>query len=1279
MNTLKTTLELLRKLFLVIPGYYSLVILGLPVIFQLFSGSALNHKNQKPSFTLDVQIVGGESTVCLGDSITLDALVSNGTGPFEFQWYDNADFSGQPIGSGQSLNIAPVKPTTYSVRVTSSDDTGSASTKIDVVSAPTIKVIKVECRPGPGPSTYRVYLRTVSDTIMVFPQRDYTISREGPFSYWVEGIPSDSAVTIRAVFLSSGCSSEISLTYQCMGCPPNIPDMGIDVTASADTICAGEKVTLMATGNSSVPPYNYEWFDNPGYLGAPISTDASFSVFPTANTTYYAISRSVCDYAVDSVSVFVNPVPDIEIISRVCDPANNTYCVTFRTNGDSVSVDQGFDIMETADSFAVCNIPIGTPVNIKAVFVQTGCEASVTVALNECMVDCPFDLSADIIMDTMICIGGSAIMEANITGGKAPYTIEWFDEPGFSGTPFSSDPVVTVSPTEDQTYYLKVTNSCDNTMAFDSALVTVGMVPEIMVLDTFCEFDKQTYCVRVQTNGDMVMTLPRPYRENFIELTPDENYAIFEICGIPSDSMVSIASVFLRTGCLSKVYVTKSCPVSPPCPTAVSITSDKTEVCADGADCATLFANATGDNPPFTYKWFDNAQFIGPPIGMGPSIQVCPTQPTIYYVVANNESEDCPEPVVDSIQISTLPIPNITVIGSECEEGNTTYCTAIITDGELNRITPNVGSIENQGNGVYIICGVPIGTSIEVEVIHPDSDCTNSIVIDLNECPSCLLNVAISSTANELCAGDCATLSAIVTGSNPPFMIQWFDNPQFQGNPLGTGNQLEVCPLVSTTYFALVDDTSTPECNNEPVFDSFTIRVNEKPVIIIDSIACLSGQQNQVDIIFTTNADSIVVSSGSLSPPNGQTYTLTAALGQTVEIKGFFNGNNCDTTVVINTSEDCQCLNSDLSVTINGTLPENLCLSEDRPSFVLDLAAIPTGGTAPYQVKWFRNASGSGTSFSDLLTVSETVSDSITYLVVVTDANGCPAETTFKVPAKKAPVISDLQLICGADSTLYEVTGNTTGASITVNAGQASDVDAGGNFTVSNIPTTIALEVTAFSSDLECTNTETINPRELCCFPKEDKVVVRANRYCIIRGDTTQLFVENCPDCKYSWSPSGSLTTPADIFNPIANPTSTTTYTVAVTDQFGCPITQHDIEIVVTGCGPENIFLPNAFSPNGDNVNDKLVLQLFNVNKVNLLLYSRVGQEITNFNWTLPVGAAPDRGEDGQKPIKLEVWDGKVRGREQSPSVYGYYLEATCINAGTPIIYKSKGNVTLLK
>lgn len=124
-------------------------------------------------------------------------------------------------------------------------------------------------------------------------------------------------------------------------------------------------------------------------------------------------------------------------------------------------------------------------------------------------------------------------------------------------------------------------------------------------------------------------------------------------------------------------------------------------------------------------------------------------------------------------------------------------------------------------------------------------------------------------------------------------------------------------------------------------------------------------------------------------------------------------------------------------------------------------------------------------------------------------------------------------------------------------------------------------------------------------------------------------------------------------------PTDTTIYTVTVTDENGCTDTAEiTINVRKPKCDETDVYLPNAFSPNGDGVNDILYVRSNFIESMQLIIYNRWHQEV--FRTTdQSIG-----------------WDGTFGGEILTPDAYAYFLDVVCINA---VEYTSKGNVSILR
>ena len=155
--------------------------------------------------------------------------------------------------------------------------------------------------------------------------------------------------------------------------------------------------------------------------------------------------------------------------------------------------------------------------------------------------------------------------------------------------------------------------------------------------------------------------------------------------------------------------------------------------------------------------------------------------------------------------------------------------------------------------------------------------------------------------------------------------------------------------------------------------------------------------------------------------------------------------------------------------------------------------------------------------------------------------------------------------------------------------------------------------------------------------------------------------ITNGPISKWEWTPNRNLDC-NDCAEPVATVKTNTSYTVKVTSAYGCSAT--DTIAIKAFCVNTQVYIPNAFTPDGDGLNDKLIVRGSGIQTVKYFrIFNRWGElvfERSNF--------APNDPSFG--------WDGKVRGNNVKPDVYVFTAEVIC-DDGSPYVYK--GNVSLIK
>ena len=136
----------------------------------------------------------------------------------------------------------------------------------------------------------------------------------------------------------------------------------------------------------------------------------------------------------------------------------------------------------------------------------------------------------------------------------------------------------------------------------------------------------------------------------------------------------------------------------------------------------------------------------------------------------------------------------------------------------------------------------------------------------------------------------------------------------------------------------------------------------------------------------------------------------------------------------------------------------------------------------------------------------------------------------------------------------------------------------------------------------------------------------------------------------YNWLPNTFLNCNT-CATPITNPNTTLTYTLYKTE---CSINSTStVQVILKDTcnilAPET-FIPQAFSPNGDGINETFVAKLANVNSAKLFIYNRWGSEVFKTLTT-----------NNSSLITL-IWDGRYKGELMPSSTYFYIIEAETNN-----------------
>lgn len=162
----------------------------------------------------------------------------------------------------------------------------------------------------------------------------------------------------------------------------------------------------------------------------------------------------------------------------------------------------------------------------------------------------------------------------------------------------------------------------------------------------------------------------------------------------------------------------------------------------------------------------------------------------------------------------------------------------------------------------------------------------------------------------------------------------------------------------------------------------------------------------------------------------------------------------------------------------------------------------------------------------------------------------------------------------------------------------------------------------------------------------------------VAKGGTTVLKAAPENYSTYHWYPS-SLVEDSMNSTTMAIIEETTDFIVIAKNNNGCIATDTiRVEVKDLRCDKENIFIPSAFTPNGDGKNDIWKIRTNVATSFSLKIYNRWGEMVFETN---------DINQG---------WDGTYQGKMSNGGSYAYYLTVNCENQEQ---YFSKGNITLIR
>lgn len=829
-------------------------------------------------------------------------------------------------------------------------------------------------------------------------------------------------------------------------------------------------------------------------------------------------------------------------------------------------------------------------------------------------------------IDDAFSCGPAAInLEPVVDGGWGGYDFNW--QTG------DTTAQLDIWAETDTMYTLIVTDECGNTA---TASMEVLIVEEVSAMIS----GNVQLCP-----GNTMAQLPVTFTGN----GPwDIVYSIDNVAQTPINDIVT-NPFYLETSALGTYQLvsvsTQGCPGMVEGTASITLSDLSVELNASDESCpeaedGSIIVQAAGGTPPYAFSWNNGLGTIENPGNLAAGM----------YELTLTDQNNCS--IVTSVEVMLHPdVPSasagangmldcsntsISLAGTASEGSTYTYLWTTadgnIVTGEntLNPLVDETGTYNLSVTNMMTGCVVTDKTEVFIDTISPEA----------------AINLLGPQVLN--CSEPVTVLDA---SASVPFNSLEFDWTTTDGNILSGPTTVNPEVNAQGVYELLVTNTTNGCTDTETIFIGANLELptviiqTPNPLTCIDSIINLdagnSSSGSNYDITWTSPDGNIITGENTLFPTVDQpgNYSMTI----------FNTSNDCENTASVLVTEDR------VTPIAEAGLPTELDCNDQTA--VLDASLSSTGTNYIYD--W---SSITGTIENGANSLNPEVQGPGIYELLVTNIrNGCTAsDEVLALEAQNVPTNLEVELFepqCYGDEGAISI--------LSVEGGVGPylySIDDGENFYNENL----FLNLQPGQFQLTVQDAEGCQYMETVEIPNVPELIVElAQEVEVELGDTYQIeALVNIPEFLLDtifWSPNENLSC-SDCLDPVAFPLQSTTYQILVTDQNGCPATA---KILLRVDKNRRVYIPNAFSPDSDGVNDRF------------LIYAKEGlvRNISNFQIFNRWGGKVFEVSNAQPNDPFFGWDGMDKGEIVNPAVFIYFAEIEFID-GEKRIYKGDVTVT---
>jgi len=480
----------------------------------------------------------------------------------------------------------------------------------------------------------------------------------------------------------------------------------------------------------------------------------------------------------------------------------------------------------------------------------------------------------------------------------------------------------------------------------------------------------------------------------------------------------------------------------------------------------------------------------------------------------------------------------------------------------------------------------------------------------------------------------------------------------------GGGGQLSICiaSQIEDSWgndFALDDIQLRLKSDLEDFVDTFVVIVSEMATTEIDTIICANESIIYDGISVAANSQSIFnyntvsgcdsfvyLNVGQIDTSYSETLIDTFCMGDTAYYMNlaitqdtafcdlYINALGCDSTI-------CIVYSFLSSASINADVVNPSCTGYDDGILTTEILA----GFSPYEYAW---NTGSSQSILQDISAGE-------YMITVTDAKNCVAEQTFIVE-DPPPIIIDYTIIEPSCFGLADGQIN-----IDASGGEPAYEISFGDYPTSLdgvFENVMGGTYEAYVRDAKgCESSFLINVNS----PPQISIDLPSNLTMTL-GDDLEIDATINASSFYEiqWFPTVDLDC-SNCEDPVTSSIFDVNYYLQVEDEYGCIVLD---SVAISVVNDFAIYIPNAFSPNGDGLNDEFeIYSGKGVREIlSLQIFNRWGAEVYKL--------------EKFRPDDEHAWDGRMKSEGFNGGVFVYVVDVLFVD-GVKRVFS--GDVLLVK